>query len=401
MKIEICKWYKNADSPVLFFIDDLTNLWVDVNGNGIIDMEEDWGYAKDGKNSSFNFLVNNILCLFPEVKVTFFTPVGARVGMIENPEISSVSKAIDFDEESRYFFRKVNDNSKFEIAYHGTNHGKVGRMREEFRQEWETYQSLDEAVDTINSGREIYKGVFGTYPNGGKYCGYMSNGFSDESIDKTGFKWWCRFWNRGMTEGRELSIGGNDRNPITNFDLKVFGRNEVVDIPSTVSGNFFTYILKNNLFSIKGILKFILKRYLINKKNGEINFLLQKKLVISIQEHISPARDDGRRQAPNIFDDRESLIHIFDYLRNKKVWYCTGTELAEYYMTRSKVLIETVEENEFVICNSDKLKNRVISLMADDKYNFMETPEGIKINKENGCFSFKICRGIYKLTGTE
>ena len=49
MQIEVCKWYQNADSPVLFMIDDLANLWVDINGDGKVDLGEDWGYAKDSE----------------------------------------------------------------------------------------------------------------------------------------------------------------------------------------------------------------------------------------------------------------------------------------------------------------------------------------------------------------
>ena len=127
MNISICKWYNNAVSPVLLFIDDLANVWVDVNGNGEIDMEEDWGYGKNGENSSFRFLNEAILKDFPYVKTTFFVPVGIRCGMIEAPEIKSISKFINCDEETKAFFKAVNDNEKFEIAYHGTTHGKPGK----------------------------------------------------------------------------------------------------------------------------------------------------------------------------------------------------------------------------------------------------------------------------------
>jgi len=39
---------------------------------------------------------------------------------------------------------------------------------------------------------------------------------------------------------------------------------------------------------------------------------------------------NGKRQSPNIFDDKESLKAIFKYLKKKNVWYCTGSELAEW-----------------------------------------------------------------------
>ena len=49
------KWKNNADSPVLFFIDDLANKWVDINSDGKIQPEEDWGYAGFDENGAFNF----------------------------------------------------------------------------------------------------------------------------------------------------------------------------------------------------------------------------------------------------------------------------------------------------------------------------------------------------------
>jgi hypothetical protein len=67
-----------------------------------------------------------------------------------------------------------------------------------------------------------------------------------------------------------------------------------------------------------------------------IDFLLKHRLVISVQEHMSPSREDGRRQQPNIVDDKESLRNIFQYLRNKNVWYCTGTEFAEWSIENLK-----------------------------------------------------------------
>jgi hypothetical protein len=397
MDISICKWYNNAASPVLFLIDDLANVWVDTNGNGKIDLEEDWGYGKDGENSSFKFLNKVILKDFPMVKTTFFVPVGVRVGMIENPQIKSVSKMINCDEETKKFFKSINDNPRYEIAYHGTTHGAVGKTRNDFKQEWQLFKNLGEAIGTINKGKEVYKEVFGYYPKGGKYCGYETNGFSDESIDKTGFIWWCRFYNKGLTDDKNCDIGGSDFNPLTNLDVKTFGNSGIVDIPSTLNGGLLTGVFSPNKKTLKGITKVVLKNYLIKKKLSKVDFLLENKLVISIQEHISPARDDGRRQTPNIFDDRESLKYIFNYLKDKNVWHCTGTELAEYYLTRNKINIKQINENEFEIINAKELEGKMISIKFDEKYSKFKIPNGKIIYKENGCFTFSIAEGRFKL----
>ena len=406
MKIKICKWYNNANSPVLFMIDDFANVWIDTNGNGEVDLEEDWGYAKNSENSSFNFLNEVILKDNPDLKVTFFTPVGLRVGMIENSPIKSISKMINCDMETKSFFKSVNDNPKYEIAYHGTTHGKADNTPNGFKQEWELFNSLEVAVETINNGQEVYKDVFGVGPKGGKYCGYKINQFSDKSVDSTGFLWWCRFWNKGLIEDKDCIIGGLDLNPLTNLDIKTFGESNVIDIPSTVYGGIFTGIFTPNIKTIKGIAKIILRKYLINKKLKEIQYLLKNKLVISIQEHISPESNmphesDGfARQSPNIFDDEKSLKYLFNYIKDKNVWYCTGTELAEYYYMRENVVVVWKGKDIFKInLPRDKnIINKKISITFDE-HNIKELvlPSGINIASHNNIFNITVMDGCYKV----
>ena len=391
----------DASSPVLFFVDDLANVWVDVNCNGKVDPGEDWGYDKNGENSSFRFLNEVILKSFPHVKTTFFVPVGVRAGIIENSNINYISNVINCDNETKSFFKSINDNDRYEIAYHGTTHGKPGKYNFEFKQEWKLFNSIDEAIKTVNIGEEIYKDVFGSYPKGGKYCGYVSNAYSDESIIRCGFIWWCRYWNRGLSYDSNCLIGGCDTNPYTNFDIKTFEykSSSVVDIPTTMAGNLFTSLLNVKINTIKGIIKTVLKNYIIRKKIEEIKFLLNKKLVISIQEHIAPGRNDGKRQIPNIFDDKESLFMIFNYLKDKNVWYCTGTELAEYYLARTGAAFEFKDSCTFIIKNAEKYNGKFISIKTDDNHTCLKTPDNQIIKKKNNCFTFQIAAGIYKLGG--
>jgi hypothetical protein len=398
MEIEICKWFNNADSPVLLMIDDFANVWVDTNRNGQIDLGEDWGYGKNSVNSSFRYLTEVVLKDFPQVKVTFFTPVGVRVGMVENPIIKSISKYIHCDETTKRFFRMIHENSKYEIAYHGTTHGKVGKTNLDFIQEWDQFASIDEAIKKIESGKDIYKEVFGHYPKGGKYCGYHPGKYGDDSINKTGFSWWCRYWNRGLIEDKSCLIGGNDHNPLTNFDIKIFGNNQVVDIPSTVSGSHFNGTLNTDCFSVKGYIKKVLKPILLKKKYDELNYLLDNKLVINIQEHIAPSRDDGRRQSPSIFDDLGSLRIIFNFLKDKNVWYCTGTELAQYFILRESLKFVTFKDDFFSIENtSEDISGQItIKIMPDKNYIIIQ-PDGTKVLKNNDAYNIEVFPGDYKI----
>jgi hypothetical protein len=399
MNVEICKWYNNADSPVLFFIDDLASVWVDVNGDDEVQPEEDWGYLKDKDGSAFQYLENEILAHYPNVKVTFFVPVGQRVGMVKNPKIKSVSKMINADEESKCFFKKVHNLEKFEIAYHGTTHGEIGDFSEDFKQEWETYSSLEEAIHTIEQGKEIYRDTIGEFPKGGKYCGYTSNSFSDESIDKTGFTWWCRYWNRGIEYKKIPNITGDDENPITNFDIKLFGKYQIVDIPSTIDGDLLNSIFDCRLKSIKGILKIMLRPILIKRKLKQLDYLLKNRLVVSIQEHIAPSRDDGRRQQPNIFDDKKSLNALFSYLINKNVWYCTGTELARYVRVREGVEVKYINDKEFILNDkTNQNAGEIITLYINDsKAKNIRLPNSTVENIERNIVNVPLVSGVYNI----
>ena len=331
------KWKNNADSPVLFFIDDLANKWVDINNDGKIKPEGDWGYAGFDENGAFHFLEKEILFVNCKIKTTFFVVTGKRSDIITNSKIKSISKPIDATDKSKKFFKTLHNDERFEIGYHGTTHGVPGKAAKDFIQEWESYKSINKALRIIIRGKEIYKNTIGILPNGGKYCGYISNKFSDESIDKSGFKWWCRYYNRAAIDGcNETEFCGKDKNLFSSFNVKLFGKNKVVDIPTTILGSLLNPVFRPTK-GIKGILKKILKPLIIRWKLKKIDYLLKNNLIISIQEHITPSREDGERQIPNIFDDKESLRIIFKYLKKKNVWYCTCTELTEWVKGKQNV----------------------------------------------------------------
>jgi hypothetical protein len=289
---------------------------------------------------------------------------------------------INEDERTAAFFRAVHRDPRFEVAYHGLSHGIPGDRTEDFVQEWVSYKSLEEALETIRQGKKIYSEVFGEEPAGGKYCGYEQNSFSDESIDRSGFLWWCRRWDRG-----EASLGDTER-----FDVRYFGRNRVLDIPSTVHGAMFN--------RPRGLMGRVLGRKAVLKRGlDELERMLRHRLVVSIQEHISPARPDGRRQTPNIFDDRESLKLIFSYLADKNVWYCTCTELAEYVYCRDNLKIEEREEG-FTLslpAGRDMTRRFVSVVVGREDVRQIVTPAGENVSGRGGVFTVPIHAGQYLL----
>ncbi len=380
-RIRPAKWLHNADSPVMLMVDDFTNVWVDTNGNGRVEPEEDWGYALDSPVSAFKFLTDEILADFPAARLTFFSPM-ARVPTTRTSNFAAHFGPINESERTAAFFKAVHRDPRFEIAYHGLTHGVPGDRTEDFVQEWVAYKSLDEALETIAKGKKIYFEVFGEEPAGGKYCGYAQNSFSDESIDRSGFLWWCRRWDRGETRPGDVE----------RFDVRYFGERGVLDIPSTVFGAMFN--------RPRGLVARTLGRKAALKRGfDELEHLLSHRLVISVQEHISPARSDGRRQTPNIFDDRESLRMIYDYLAGKNVWHCTGTELAEYVHCRDNVALEE-NERGFVLRSTLRrdLSARLISIVVDGGgVREMVTPSGERVTGRNGTFTAPVADGQYTL----
>jgi len=327
--IEKAKWLGGAQSPVMLMIDDFSNAWHSEKGQPIWDRGGDWGGGLNRSGSAFSLLAENLLNDFPEVRVTFFTVAGKISHYVYGLPFT-YAESLTHNEETKAFFRSIHDDKRFEIAYHGYDHGRPGTSTEEFTQEWNGFRSVEEACDQIKKGKDIFREVFCTYPLGGKYGGWEYNEFADESIDRSEFLWWCRDWTP-----RETGQGAKS----TRYEPQFFGRNCVIALPSTIHGFYWS------------------------KK--QIETLLSKEQIISIEEHIAPIRPDGRIQRPNILDDFRELRRLFAYLRKKNVWHATGTEIATYFMAYSQSVICNVTPNRFSIRYSGKIEKPILTLRLD------------------------------------
>jgi hypothetical protein len=346
--IEKAKWLNNADSPVMLMIDDLSNAWHSRNGNETWDIGGDWGGGLSKKNSAFSFLNEHLLHDFPEVKVTFFAVAG-RISQYTYGQSFSFSEPLNYSEESKKFFMKLSENKKFEMAYHGYNHGNCAEKIENYIQEWKRFKSIDEACDQIEKGKEIFKDVFGRYPRGGKYGGWEYNEFADESIDRSGFLWWCRDW---MPRDIHNKIGD------AYYEPQFFGENLVVALPSTIHG------------------------FLWDKK--QINKLLEKRQIISIEEHIASVRPDGMIQTPNIIDDINKLKSLFSYIRTKNVWHATGTEIAEYFIAFSFTTIYDIKKDSFKIKYTGRVSSPILTVIIDTSFISSNGKKRIRITLPDG-----------------
>ena len=351
LKLSITKanWFNNTLSPVLFMIDDLTNAWYDHNGNGRMDRGEDWGAGIDRENSAFTFLKQNLLDRHPQIRTTMLTTLGAFQSFSKEIPFTYAAP-IDATPEAAAFFRNMHFDARFELGYHGMHHGILDRENGRFIQEWDSFGSLEEATQTIEKARQLFESTIGVQPDGGKYCGYRQNQFSDDSIVRNSFFWWCRDWTPTDTSG-------SGKPPLD--DMGFFGSDSsVVSVPANVHGYHWTRL--------------------------QIRRLLARRLPISIQEHIAPFKTNGRIQTPNIVDDISELNTLFSYLESQNVWHATAMEAARYFEAREKSLIYDVYKDDFKVKYSGRSLHPILTVCIDATCICDATNPYLRITLPNG-----------------
>ena len=348
MDLKIAKWRDNCSSPVLFKIDDLANIYIKKSSSKKLKIGEDWGHCSFDKNSMWDFLTKNLLNKFPHIKTTFFLVSKKRASITEDTHYT-YNQAMDGDKKFIDFLKYLHQNPKVELSYHGTSHGKAGKDIKDFQQEWETFQTLTEAITTISEGKELFKSILGDYPTGGKYCGYKEGNFGKDSITQSGFKWWCYHednlrWDKKSIDKRYT------------YDLEFI--QGVVNIPTTVDASNLSLKIINKLFTRKYLKSIYL--YLKEGKTVEkhIQSLLKNKEVISVYEHTSPYMTNDTIQYPNIISDIDNLNLIFTLLEKEHVWYATCDEVANYFIDRHNTKIE-VKGNSFKLLSHKNLNSEI------------------------------------------
>lgn len=354
MKIEIAKWKNSANSPLLLAIDDLANIYVKQSSSKDLEIGEDWGHYASLKNSMWDFLQKNLLERFPEIRTTFFLVTKKRAPIVKSSPYS-YAEAIDANDGFSDFLRQLHANDKVELAYHGTTHGEAGERVEDFVQEWDTYGSLEEALERINEGKELFKKVLGEYPQGGKYCGYKEGKFGKESIEKSHFKWWSFhqddfMWDKNSTDER------------LTYDVNYI--QGVVNIPTTVDASNLSLRAYKQLFTRK----YLKSLYLYFKEHKTVErhleSLYNNKQVIAVYEHTSPYMSNKDRQYPNIVTDIQNLNIIFSYLKDKDVWYATANEVADYFIARTTTNLEQ-QKRGFLLTFSDEAPSKELTLVVE------------------------------------
>ena len=362
------EWLDDARSPVMLMVDDLTNAWHNRTGGDRWEAGGDWGGGHDGPGSALQCLDEGLLQPFPETRVTFFTVAGP-ISAYTHDQPFSHAAALDADEASLRFFRALAVDPRFELAYHGHNHGTSGERTERFVQEYQGFSSPEAAVAQTKKGLDTFSRAIGAVPRGGKYGGWAYNKFADGAVDDSGFLWWCRDWMPRDVAGR-ISDGY--------YDTQFFGRNLVVALPSTVHGHFWD--------------------------RRQIDLLLACQQLIAIEEHIAPVRPDGLIQTPNIVDDMVDLRRLYQYLRDKNVWHATGTEIASYVIARERSFVHDVTRDGFSIHYDGRVERPLLTLLIDcaavcspgAPLIDLTTPDGVAVDP--GAFRFDRERHRHRVT---
>src|SRR5262249_17367151 len=118
-------WRDDARSPVTLMVDDLTNAWHSSSGGDGWDGGGDWGGGHNRPGSAMRALEDGLLQPFPEARVTFFTVAGP-ISSYTNHQPFSYAAPLDADAASCEFFRALAADPRFELAYHGLDHGQPG-----------------------------------------------------------------------------------------------------------------------------------------------------------------------------------------------------------------------------------------------------------------------------------
>jgi hypothetical protein len=329
LTVRKAQWLGDALSPVVLMIDDLTNAWHNRAGGSTWEHGGDWGGGLDHPRGAVAFLENNLLHDYPEARTTFFVVAG-RISAYTHRQPFSYAAPLDDSERSAHFFGSLSCDPRYELAYHGFNHGTPGVRTDAFLQEWRGFASQEAAVSQTQAGLDFFRRATGTVPRGGKYGGWDYNEFADHAVSDCGFAWWCRDWMpRDVTDSIDDAY----------YEPQFFGANQVLALPSTVHGHFWD--------------------------SRQIDVLLARQQIISIEEHVAPVRPDGLVQTPNIVDDIDELRRLYRYLRAKNVWHANCSEIASYVAGREQTLVHDVTLRGFSLNYSGRLQHPTLTLRTD------------------------------------
>jgi hypothetical protein len=324
--LRVARWPGGAAAPLNLMVDDLADVWIPAPG--CRGRERDWGHLGRGPDSAWRFVERTLLEPFPDLRISLFIPVNRQP--LVSPPAGSRFHSIAQRPEMVEFLRGLEAHPRVECCYHGKDHFRgEGAARD---QEFRTYASVDEAVAETRRGLEIWDRVFMRPPVGGKYPGYASNEHSDEAVAACGFRWWCPRFNRSQiqdtdTQCSELTPGWR-------------AGGAWLELPTTLAGNVLPPYLREEMerWPLRWRQRQVLRRTWLR----QCLQLEEAGLPLTIQEHIAPSREDGRRQGVNLQDDRSALAWMLRQACGQPLWHAHPSEIADHWRLRERTRLHFV-----------------------------------------------------------
>lgn len=348
--LEKCKYFNDHRAAAVLMIDDLSLTATTIDGR--LNPSCDWGFGLGAKGSLYDYLSQTLLGRYPEIQGTFFYPLLAHAA-----QNRSAGYKLLFREPDKDFQTFLSESSMhFELAFHGTNHGKFLDSENPSFSNWVHEFELLDLKDVGHLRAELRKSeaLLGVKLLGGKYPGYRSGKFGPEILNALGFKWWAS------------SFEMLNKRHIENSHGYLPGPANITNLPTNLSGNCFnrTLDLGGRKPSIFNRARESLRQM---KIEAHLQYLYENGFIISIQEHFQNMRTDGLRQMPNIFDDLESLERIYSMLRSGDIWHANCSLIAQYLSSRDRATLRSEVSGKYTL-NSNGVDDFLLSLRSRKKF---------------------------------
>ena len=376
-KFYISKYHNNHQTAATLMIDDLAPSAITTDG--VIRPFNDHGYAMNNPEGLYHYFEKHLLDPFPEICGTFFILIDKHTNHAPGTGGYQILSN-GFSDEYVDFLKSINPS--FDLAFHGTNHGKIENGV--FLQEFSYLTPTD--IPRLKSILEEFEKRTGLSFSGGKYPGYISNEHSEIILEKLGIKWWAG--HNGMknkrTHENEFSYFGDS--------------SKVLNFPTTFSGEAFKTFLKPS----KGKFSMLTALYhQLRKLNLErhLQYLYENRLVISLQEHFTTYRIDGKFQRPNVFDDLQSIQKTYSILRGADIWHASCNKIAKYVENRDNCTLDQ-DQSTVTISYKGRYESSSITLQSKSRHTLTDNKGNkiLPIYKQNLWVYPNVRGGVYSIT---
>lgn len=379
--IKIAKWFNNHQAPICLTIDDISDVYIKPIGikSKKIMPFFDWGFSLDSDSSIYKFFVDNIVNRNPEMKVTFFLPLGIHGSLNPNNNYEVENHGLQRKDFLK-FIKNIHDEYEFEIAAHGINHNKYidvnnPQIRNNVIHEL-TYTDINKFKKRI---KKIIDNLY--QENGIKVVGGRSPGYENKRLKPKDFsEMGLLYWNFDFLNLKFVN-------------LKII--DDLIIMPSNIPGSLF------NNSPTSSTLKNILKEIKKAPKLSKLITIYKSGNPIIIAEHFMFLRTDGRFQSPSIYSDVDSINAIYALFKRADGWHATCAEIARYFESYSHSSFRQLDNKRYELIYNGKYKKPFITVISNSrKLKNVKTGEVVNGYYKQGNWIFNnIEVGIYEEIG--